>query len=263
MHDLNIALLQAALHWQDPAANRTMFEKLIKDNAVTADLLVLPETFTTGFTMDAKANAEEPGGTTSQWLSALATQHDVAICGSLIIEENNQHFNRLIWAQPDGDVVTYDKRHLFFIGERDNFSPGAQRQIIRLGDWRICPLICYDLRFPVWSRNNNEFDLLLYVANWPASRKSAWETLLPARSVENLCYAAGVNRVGTDGNGVAYAGGRLITDYLSNRLAVGSLDAEIVRAKLSLDELNRYREKFPAWKDADEFQLANQPDRTK
>jgi len=260
MQDLNITLLQADLHWQNPDANRNMFAELVDKHAATADLLVLPETFTTGFTMEAEANAEEPGGPSSQWLSKLATQHGVAICGSLIVNEKNQNFNRLIWAQPDGSLVTYDKRHLFrMVGERDNFTPGTHRQIIRLGDWRICPLICYDLRFPVWSRGINEYDLLLYVANWPASRKSAWETLLPARAVENLCYVAGVNRVGTDGNGVDYAGGSLVIDYLSNRLAVGGSAAGAVRATLSLDKLNRYREKFPAWKDADEFQLADRP----
>jgi len=258
MQDLNIALLQANLHWQNPAANREMFEQLINDNAATADLIVLPETFTTGFTMEAEINCEKPGGTTSEWLRSLAHQNDVAICGSLIIRENNQNFNRLIWAQSDGEFFTYDKRHLFrMVGERDKFTPGIQRQIIRLGDWRVCPLICYDLRFPVWSRGSNDFDLLLYVANWPASRKSAWDTLLPARAVENLCYVAGINRVGTDGNNVEYAGGSRITDYLSNNIAMAGSDAETVRATLSLDKLNRYREKFPAWKDADGFELTD------
>jgi predicted amidohydrolase len=258
MQDLNITLLQAALHWQNPDANRDMFEQLIGDHATTSDLIVLPETFTTGFTMEAEANAEEPDGASSHWLSKLATQHGIAICGSLIVNENKQNFNRLVWAQADGCLITYDKRHLFrMVGERDNFTPGTHRQIIRLGDWRVCPLICYDLRFPVWSRGINEYDLLLYVANWPASRKSAWETLLPARAVENLCYVAGINRVGTDGNGVDYAGGSLVVDYLSNRLAVGGSEAEAVQATLSLDKLNRYREKFPAWKDADEFKLVD------
>jgi len=257
MQDLNITLLQTSLHWQNPAANRGMFEQLILNNAATSDLIVLPETFTTGFTMEAALNCEEPGGTTSQWLSQLATQHDVAICGSVIIKEAGSHFNRLIWAQADGNLVTYDKRHLFFIGERDNFHAGTNRQIIKLGDWRICPLICYDLRFPVWSRSANEYDLLLYVANWPASRKSAWETLLPARAIENLCYVAGVNRVGTDGNDVPYAGGSLVADYLGNPIATAGAETETVQARLNLDKLNRYREKFPAWKDADEFQLLN------
>jgi omega-amidase len=260
MQDLNITLLQAALHWEDPAANRELFTQLIRDNADTSDLIVLPETFTTGFTMAAEINGEEPGGTSSQWLCKLANKHNVAICGSLVISERGEYFNRLVWAQPDGSSYTYDKRHLFrMVGEREKFTPGSQRTIINLGDWRICPLICYDLRFPVWSRGNNEFDLLIYVANWPASRKSAWETLLPARAVENLCYVAGVNRVGTDGNGVGYAGGSLISDYLSNRIALAGTNAETVRATLSLDRLNHYREKFPAWKDADSFQLTDPP----
>lgn len=257
MQDLTITLLQAALHWENPAANRDMFEQLIQNHATASDLIVLPETFTTGFTMEAKSNAEEPGGPSSQWLSKLAKQHGIALCGSLIVKEEGRHFNRLIWAQADGSLITYDKRHLFHVGECDNFSPGTQRQIIKLGDWRICPLICYDLRFPVWSRGINEYDLLLYVANWPASRKSAWETLLPARAVENLCYVAGVNRVGPDGNDVDYAGGSRVIDYLSNQLALGGSDAEAIHATLSLDKLNRYRDKFPAWKDADKFQLVN------
>jgi len=257
MQDLNITLLQTALHWQDPAANRDMFAPLISELAATSDLIVLPETFTTGFTMEAKANSEAPDGPSTQWLSTLAVQHGIALCGSLIVKENGQHFNRLVWAQADGGLITYDKRHLFHVGECDNFAPGTQRQIIKLGDWRICPLICYDLRFPVWSRGSNEYDLLLYVANWPASRKSAWETLLPARAVENLCYVAGVNRVGTDGVGVDYAGGSLVVDYLSNRIAEAGTDTETVRATLSLDKLNSYREKFPAWRDADPFQLVD------
>jgi omega-amidase len=260
MQDLNITLLQAALHWEDPAANRELFTQLIRDNADTSDLIVLPETFATGFTMAAEMYGEEPGGTSSQWLCELANKHNVAICGSLVISEKGKYFNRLVWSQPDGSSFTYDKRHLFrIVGERDTFTPGSQRKIINLGNWRICPLICYDLRFPVWSRGSNEFDLLIYVANWPASRKSAWETLLPARAVENLCYVAGVNRVGTDGNGVDYAGGSLISDYLSNRIAIAGTNAETVRATLSLDRLNRYREKFPAWKDADSFQLTDPP----
>lgn len=258
MQDLNITLLQTSLHWQNPTANRAMFEQLIYDHAADAHLIVLPETFTTGFTMEAELNCEEPGGTTSQWLSKLAVQHGIAICGSIIIREDMQNFNRLIWAQANGSLITYDKRHLFrMVGERDNFTPGSHRQIIKLGDWRICPLICYDLRFPVWSRGANEFDLLLYVANWPASRKSAWETLLPARAVENLCYVAGINRVGTDGNDVEYAGRSRIADYLGNNIALAGSDAEALHATLSLDKLNRYREKFPAWKDADRFELTD------
>lgn len=261
MQDLNITLLQASLHWENPTANQEMFTQLVQKNTHSADLIVLPETFTTGFTMAAEKNGEEPDGESTQWLRNLASSYSVTICGSLIISEGKQHFNRLIWAQPDGSYFTYDKRHLFrMVGERDNFTPGTQRKIFKLGDWRICPLICYDLRFPVWSRGINEFDLLIYVANWPASRKTAWETLLPARAVENLCYVAGINRVGTDGNGVDYAGGSLVADYLSNHIAVAGTDAETVHATLSLDKLNRYREKFPAWKDADQFQLTDAPE---
>ena len=256
MPDLNLALLQADLHWQDPESNRRLFNGLIEAQSATADLIVLPETFTTGFTMDAGENAESLPGPTSDWLVETANRCETALCGSLIIEAGGRYYNRLLFAQPGEALRTYDKRHLFRMGgEREAFTPGTQRLIITLGAWRICPLICYDLRFPVWSRGSDEYDLLLYVANWPASRRSAWETLLPARSVENLCYAAGVNRVGTDGRNVEYAGGSMITDYLGSKLALAGTGAEVLTACLRLDKLRRYREKFPAWKDADPFML--------
>jgi predicted amidohydrolase len=256
VQDLNLALLQADLHWQEPEKNRQLFTGLIAEHAATADLIVLPETFTTGFTMDAGANAEPLSGPTVKWLVEIANRHETALCGSLIIEAEGRYYNRLVFAQPGEQLRTYDKRHLFRMGgEREAFTPGAERLIITLGEWRICPLVCYDLRFPVWSRGSNEYDLLLYVANWPASRRSAWETLLPARAIENLCYAAGVNRVGTDGRNVEYAGGSMISDYLGNKLALGGAAAQVLTARLSLDALHRYREKFPAWKDADPFML--------
>ena len=183
---------------------------------------MLPETFTTGFTMDASENAESLTGPTVSWLVETANRYATALCGSLIIEADGRYYNRLIFAQPGEAIRTYDKRHLFRMGgEREAFTPGAERLIVTLGEWRICPLVCYDLRFPVWSRGSDEYDLLLYVANWPASRRSAWETLLPARSVENLCYAAGVNRVGIDGRNVDYAGGSMITDYLGSQTRAG------------------------------------------
>ena len=259
MQDLNLTLLQANLHWQKPAANRAMFADLIAEHATTTDLIVLPEMFTSGFTMEAEANSEATGGPTTTWLQQMATEHNVAVCGSLIVNEvinGKQHFyNRLLWAAADGSMRSYDKRHLFRMADEDqHYTAGTERLIIELNDWRICPLICYDLRFPVWSRGSNQFDLLLYVANWPAPRQSAWDTLLPARAVENLCYAAGVNRVGSDGNDVSYNGGSLIVDYLAN---VSRLDDKAGALQSTLDgsKLERYRDKFPAWKDADTFKI--------
>jgi predicted amidohydrolase len=259
VHDLKLSLIQQELHWHDPAANRDMFARIIAEQAAGSDLIVLPETFTTGFTMQAEGNDEPVGGTTTRWLLTLAAEYDAAICGSLIIREDAHYYNRLIWAQPDGSVYTYDKRHLFHMGGEDKpFTRGRRRLIVSFRGWRICPLICYDLRFPGWSRGRNDYDLLLYVANWPATRKSAWETLLPARAVENLCYTAGVNRTGTDGTGKEYAGGSVITDYLGTRLMTGGTGNEVLRLTLSGDKLVRYREKFPAWKDADEFHIEGQ-----
>ena len=256
MHDLKLTLLQTPLLWHDPEGNRAVLGDLIDREAAGSDLLVLPETFATGFTMEAAQVAESIDGPTVTWLREQATAHDTDICGSIIVADEGRHYNRLIWATADGGLRTYDKRHLFrMAGEHDRYSPGQERIIVRLGEWRICPMICYDLRFPVWSRNRNDYDLLLYVANWPASRISAWETLLPARAVENLCYVAGVNRTGADGNGVENGGRSMICDYLGNRVAEAQQDPATLRETLSLEKLQRYREKFPAWKDADSFEL--------
>jgi omega-amidase len=255
MLDLKLTLLQADLVWQDPAANRALLETQIAASAATADLIVLPETFSTGFTMNATAVAEPMDGPTVTWLQRMAAEHSVDLCGSIIVSAAGQHFNRLLWASASGELHTYDKRHLFMGGEREAYTPGHERLVVTLGDWRICPLVCYDLRFPVWSRYQGDYDLLLYVANWPAPRHSAWATLLPARAVENLCYVAGVNRVGTDGNGIVTGGGSVIADYLGTALATADDQPTTLSATLSLDKLTRYRKKFPAWKDADSFSL--------
>ncbi len=260
MQNLNLTLLQMQLHWHDAAANRQAAEKLIESEAPNSDLIVLPETFTTGFTMEATAMAENMQGDSVNWLLQQAAVHGTDICGSLIVEEDGKHYNRLLWAQPDGSLHGYDKRHLFrMVGERDNFTPGRKRLIVEVSGWRVCPLICYDLRFPVWSRNRGDYDLLLYVANWPAARRSAWETLLPARAVENLCYAAGVNCTGEDDNGVKYAGGSMVADYLGHKLACADTQPTVLNVELSMEKLLRYRKKFLAWKDADDFTLSEQP----
>ena len=256
MQDLKLTMLQGDLAWQNPTANREHYGPLIAEQAPTSDLIVLPEMFNTGFTMDAETHAEETDGPTTNWLQAMAREHRTALCGSLIITASDRYYNRLIWAHPDGHIESYDKRHLFRMAEEDkHYSAGSSRLVVELLGWKICPLICYDLRFPVWSRNNNDYDLVLYVANWPAARRSAWDTLLPARAVENLCYSAGLNRTGTDGNGISYDGGSVICDFLGHKLTKADETAQTVSATLDAGKLQRYRRKFPAWKDADTFEI--------
>lgn len=256
MQDLTITLLQATLAWHDPAANRAHFGELVRKLPGPTDLVVLPEMFTTGFTMDVRSQAEPMSGPTLGWMAALARETNATLCGSLVIGESGHFYNRFVWMPPDGRHVHYDKRHLFrMAGEHEHFAAGRERLIVRIKDWRICPLVCYDLRFPVWSRGANAFDLLLYVANWPAARRSAWRSLLPARGVENQCYVAGVNRVGTDGKGIAYAGDSSVHDFLGEPLAeLGDAPGHCT-VTLDLAALHRYREKFPAWRDADPYQL--------
>jgi predicted amidohydrolase len=256
MQDLSVTLVQAALAWEDPSANRRRIGELIGDLGVTTDLVVLPEMFTTGFTMDPASNAETMEGASVAWLADTARRHGVTLCGSLVIAEGGRFYNRLVWMSPDGERRHYDKRHLFrMAGEHRHYTAGTRRELMRLKGWRVYPLICYDLRFPVWSRGADAFDLQIFVANWPAARRSAWRALLPARAVENQCYCVGVNRVGTDGNGIAYAGDSLVADYLGN--VTGDLGAGecVITVMLDAAGLVRYREKFPAWQDADAFRL--------
>lgn len=244
------------LAWQDPEANRRRLGELIAALPGPCDLVVLPEMFTTGFTLEPEPNAEPMGGPSVRWLAETARRHGVTICGSLVIAENDRFRNRLIWMTPAGECRHYDKRHLFrMAGEERRYTAGAKRELVQLRGWRICPLICYDLRFPVWSRGADAFDLQIFVANWPAARQSAWRTLLPARAVENQCYCVGVNRVGTDGNGIAYAGGSLVADYLGNLTADLGAGESTVTVTLDGAALVRYREKFPAWRDADAFRV--------
>jgi len=254
VHDLNISLIQSDLVWQQPAANRNHFEQSIAGLPPVTDLVILPEMFTTGFTMDAQAHAETMDGTTIAWMAETATSNNVTLCGSLIIEENGNYYNRFIWISPGAPPEHYDKRHLFTMAaEHQSYTAGKHRAIFTLNGWRICPMICYDLRFPVWSRGINEYDLLIYVANWPAPRRSAWQALLPARAVENQCYLAGVNRIGEDGNGVRYSGDSIIIDYLGTVLSSAIEEPATLSATLDSKSLLRYREKFPAYMDADRF----------
>jgi predicted amidohydrolase len=254
--DLELALIQTELAWQDPDANRRHFQALL-EQARGADLIVLPEMFSTGFSMDSAALAEPEDGPTSQWLLAQAGRLQAVICGSLIIQAaDGTYRNRLLWARPDGSLAHYDKRHLFrMAGEHKHYAAGERQVLLELKGWQIRPLICYDLRFPIWSRDPHTTDLLLYTANWPAARRQHWNRLLPARAIENLCYVAAVNRIGEDGKGHAYSGDSQVLDFQGDSLLQAGAVAGVFRVVLSAAQLSAYRQRFPADQDADSFTL--------
>ncbi len=256
MSTLNVTIVQADLLWQDAAGNRQHFTSVIEDLLEPTDLIVLPEMFTTGFSMDAPVLAETMDGDSITWMRDMAASSNAAICGSLIIADNQQYFNRFICVSPAGDLQCYDKRHLFRLAdEQSHYAAGAELLTFDLKGFRICPLVCYDLRFPVWSRNRGLYDLLLYVANWPERRHHAWATLLRARAIENLCYVAGVNRTGIDGNDIPYSGGSSIIDFLGEDLANLGDHAGTVSVELDLEKLRAFRERFAFHKDADSFAI--------
>lgn len=257
MQNLTISLVQADLHWHQPDANRTQFEALLTPLAGHTDLVVLPEMFTTGFTMSPEAVAEAEDGETRHWMQVQAQQLNAALVGSVVTQTADGYRNRLLFCTPDGDVILYDKRHLFRMGgEHNHYQQGSERVVLEYRGWRIMPQICYDLRFPVFTRNRNEYDLLLYVANWPAPRRHAWRTLLQARAIENLSYVAGVNRVGSDGSGLQYSGDSLLLDFCGERLVDGPEGEAFVETRtLDAEALSAFRTRFPAWMDADEFAL--------
>jgi len=256
MPTLNVSIVQADLHWHDAARNREQFSTAIHDVEEQTDLVVLPEMFTTGFSMDAPSLAEPMDGETITWMTEIAETSKSAICGSLIISEGGKFLNRFVCVKPDGSMSTYDKRHLFRLADEHNhYAQGNEIQIFELKGFRICPMICYDIRFPAWSRNRDSYDLLLYVANWPSKRHNAWSTLLRARAIENLSYLAGVNRVGQDGNDLPYIGGSAIIDYLGNDLVDLGDQPGTATATLDLEALQKFRERFAFHKDADDFTI--------
>ncbi len=262
MSTLNIAIIQASLAWHDAAANRAAFAEQIGSLDRNLDLIVLPEMFSTGFTMAASAQAETMDGASVAWLHRMAEDSGAAVCGSLIINDNGQYFNRFILASPDGQRQVYDKRHLFRLaGECEEYAAGKTLVTIELKGWRIRPMICYDLRFPVWSRRSRQqdFDLLLYVANWPKPRHQAWETLLRARAIENQCYVIGVNRVGEDGNDLPYAGGSAVVDFYGNETVKLGMQAATATAQLERAAMQRFRDRFPFDVDADSFEITGGP----
>jgi len=266
MPDLRISLVQGATLWHDPAGNRHYYADLIAPLHGMTDVVLLPETFTSGFSNDAITQAETMEGPTVNWLRTQAQTLNAVLCGSVQLrapdDKGEDHvFNRLLWVTPDGTVQHYDKRHLFrYANEHQRYAAGRARLIVECKGWRICPLVCYDLRFPVFSRNRFEggqldYDLLLYLANWPSARAHAWKTLLRARAIENLCYVAGLNRVGEDGNALHYAGDSAVIDFLGHPVTECT-DAEVVvTTTLQAAELAAHRKRFPAMLDADGFAL--------
>lgn len=252
---MKIAALQTPLYWQDRDANLAHFDSLLS-SVSEADLIVLPEMFTTGFSMAPEQIAEPAKGPTLDWLRTIARQRGVAITGSVAVRDQGKHYNRLYWVSPEGECH-YDKRHLFrMAGEHKHYSAGSERKIVEYRGFRICLQVCYDLRFPVFCRNRNDYDLLIFVANWPASRRHAWSSLLTARAIENQSFVVGVNRVGEDGNGIEYSGDSVILDFLGQPLAQTKPHTPaILEAEISLADVQTFREKFPAMLDADDFEL--------
>lgn len=252
---LKISVFQFDLIWEVAGANRAKVDQLLGLMPAGTDIVFLPEMFSTGFTMNVSQAAETMSGETIEWMKQQSQKHRVALCGSLVIQEGDLFYNRLVFVDPSGKVKTYDKRHLFAMGNEDDyFQAGSGRLIVEYEGWRICPLICYDLRFPVWSRNRNEYDVLVYCANWPESRKEVWNTLLKARAIENQSYVVGVNRVGVDGNQISYLGNSQLIDAKGKVLASADEHTEsIIFAEFFYKELINFRIKFPVLNDADEF----------
>jgi omega-amidase len=279
MSTLTITTIQADLQWEDKTANLRRLEEMISGIDQPAELVILPEMFSTGFSMRPAALAEKMDGPTIGWMQTLAARKKIILTGSVIIEEEGHYFNRLIWMLPNGQYGCYDKRHRFaYAGEDKQYTAGHKRLIASVKGWKALPLVCYDLRFPVWSRQTPpaaeasanaaaapsaaplsaeapEYDLIIYVANWPERRSHAWKTLLQARAIENQAYVIGVNRVGADGNQIAHSGDSLIIDPLGEVLYHGAAKEEVKTLTLQKTRLEEIRERFPFWKDADHFQI--------
>lgn len=253
---MKVALIQTDIVWEDASQNRINFEQKINAIDSDIDLIVLPEMFSTGFSMRPEAFAETMQGETILWLKTVAKSKSTAISGSLVIKENDHFYNRLVFVFPSGEIQYYDKRHLFSLaGEEKVYTAGTQKLIIEYKGWKICPLICYDLRFPVFSRNTEDYDLLLYVASWPTPRISAWDILLKARAIENMCYVVGVNRIGEDGNKYPYPGHSQLMDFLGNVLIESTQQESILIAELDKNKLLETRKKLGFLNDRDSFEL--------
>lgn len=267
MSTLTVTLIQSSLFWEDKQANLKMLEEKINSIEERTELVVLPEMFTTGFTMQPQLFAETMDGATLAWMRRIATSKRIVITGSVIIKEDDKFFNRLIWMLPNGDIGFYNKRHLFAYAEEDqHYSAGNKRLIASAKGFKINLQVCYDLRFPVWARQQTviteggqphpEYDILIYVANWPEKRSHAWKTLLCARAIENQCYVIGVNRVGKDGKGNYYSGNSLVIDPLGEVLYHVADEEDIFTITLEKERLNEVRTKYPFWRDGDQFNMS-------
>lgn len=253
MQDLTLTVIQTKLYWEDKHANLTMLDHKIDSIKEPTDLIFLPEMFTTGFTMEAQGLAESMEGPSILWMQKKSAEKNSDLVGSLIISENDKYFNRLLWVKPDGKIYSYDKRHLFrMAGEDKVYTAGNKKLTVELNGWKIRPFICYDLRFPVWTRNyGNEYHAAVFIANWPEKRSFHWKTLLTARAIENQAYVIGVNRVGKDGKGISHSGDSSIFDAAGNILFQQAEMESVYTIKLTLSSLEEYRRSFPAWMDSD------------
>lgn len=255
---MRISLLQTNIIWEDKEENLKRLHNTLEELHGKTDIVILPEMFSTGFTMRSKELAEPVDGKTITTLRSWAKTYGIALVGSYIASDNGRYYNRGFFLTPNDEAFYYDKKHLFRMGnEEEHFSAGDKRIIIPYKGWNICLLICYEVRFPIWSRNiRNEYDLLIYVANWPTARRHVWDTLLAARAIENMTYVCGINRVGTDGNNLSYNGGSAIYSARGKAIAMATDDKEdVITMDLSLEQLNSFRKKFPVWMDADEFRI--------
>lgn len=253
---ISITIVQPDIIWEEISQNLLLLDSMLDGKLNRTDLLILPETFTTGFTMRADLFAEQEDGLTINWMKEKARENNCYVTGSLIVREEGKIFNRLYWISPDGIKGYYDKRHLFRMGREDQyFSNGESRLVLKLGEFRFLPQICYDLRFPVFARNRNDYDILFYVANWPAPRHLVWETLLRARAIENQAYVIGVSRSGKDGEGVDHLGGSCVIDPFGQIEQVLGPEPGMLHLDIDLKKIREFREKFPVWKDADKFKL--------
>jgi omega-amidase len=260
MSTLTFTLIQTQLHWEDKTANLAMLEQKIMGIGERTEIVVLPEMFSTGFSMNPAKLAEDMNGETVQWMKRIAAAKKIILTGSVIIAEDGNYYNRLLWVLPDGNIGTYDKRHRFaYAGENNEYTSGNKRLVAQVKGWKINLLVCYDLRFPVWARQQNnehlEYDVLLYVANWPQRRAHAWKTLLTARAIENQSYVIGVNRVGEDGNQINHNGESMVVDPLGEVLYQKAAEEAIFTITLEKEKLEEVRTKFPFWKDADQFKI--------
>lgn len=256
MSTLTLTLLQSSLHWLDKDANLAMFNKQLDAVTQQSDLILLPETFATGFAINLDC-AEPENGKVLTWLKAQAHKHNAVIAGSVFVTQGSKKANRFYWVQPNGEVDFYDKRHLFCLGNEGDFVVAGQaRKVFNINGFKLLPQVCYDLRFPVFQRNNNDYDVMINIANWPAVRRHVWDTLLMARAMENVCYVVGVNRIGDDANGVAHNGGTAVYDFKGDALvkAVDNSQA-LITITLHKAPLNDFKAKFPAHLDADAFNL--------